>query len=91
MGSDGERGFNMDGPSLQPLVRHYGGQAGWTGWGLGPFDGFDGFDKLTAGRLRAGGECVAICVGLKYTPAKIATRLPSGGSMGKGYQFPEMS
>ena len=61
MGSDGERGFNMDGPSLQPLVRHYGGQAGWTGWGLGPFDGFDGFDKLTAGkltagRLRAGGD-----------------------------------
>ncbi len=56
MGSDGERGFNMDGPSLQPLVRHYGGQAGCTGWGLGPFDGFDKFTagKLTAGRLRAG-------------------------------------
>jgi hypothetical protein len=26
-----ERGVNMDRPSLQSLVRHYGGQAGWEG------------------------------------------------------------
>jgi hypothetical protein len=71
MGSDGERGFNMDGQDAQD--GDWGPSTGSTGSTSSPQA-----NSPQAGSGQGGG-CVAICDGVKYTPPKIATRFPLGG------------